>query len=160
MEGMFNPTSILLHILNALLLLVALYFLLVKPVRAFMNKRTAAIESQMSEVKLAEAAVEQDREAVRKELAYAKQATADAIQESVAQAHQQAEQVLHEAHQNAQLRIERTRIECEDMRRTAGQSMKSDVANLGVALAQKILKREVTLEDHQKLVEEFIERVG
>lgn len=40
MEELFNPVSILLHVVNAVILLTALYFLLYKPVRKFMNART------------------------------------------------------------------------------------------------------------------------
>lgn len=40
MEGMFNPISILLHVANAVILLVALYFLLVKPrAQVYVNVR-------------------------------------------------------------------------------------------------------------------------
>ena len=43
MEGLFNPLSILLHTLNALLLFAAIYFLLYKPVKKFLDKRSEGI---------------------------------------------------------------------------------------------------------------------
>ena len=66
MEGMFNPISILLHVANAVILLVALYFLLVKPVRRFMDKRAQGIEEQMKSAADAQAEVERERKAARR----------------------------------------------------------------------------------------------
>ena len=37
MEGLFNPHSIVLHIINAAILLVALYFLLLKPLASLLH---------------------------------------------------------------------------------------------------------------------------
>ena len=157
MEGMFNPISILLHVANAVILLVALYFLLVKPVRRFMDKRAQGIEEQMKSAADAQAEVERERKAAREELA---QKAAEIIQKSVSQAQEQAEQVLREAQADAEQRVARTRAECEHMRESAREQMRGEVASLGVALAGKILQREVTEEDHRKLVDDFIEKVG
>lgn len=160
MEGMFNPISILLHVANAVILLVALYFLLVKPVRRFMDKRAQGIEEQMKSAADAQAEVERERKATREELAQTKQKAAEIIQKSVSQAQEQAEQVLREAQADAEQRVARTRAECEHMRESAREQMRGEVASLGVALAGKILQREVTEEDHRKLVDDFIEKVG
>lgn len=68
--------------------------------------------------------------------------------------------MLREAQADAEQRVARTRAECEHMRESAREQMRGEVASLGVALAGKILQREVTEEDHRKLVDDFIEKVG
>ncbi|MEF9877793.1 MAG: F0F1 ATP synthase subunit B [Clostridia bacterium] len=157
---MFNLTSILLHVVNAVILFVALYFLLVKPVRKFMQKRTDGIAAQLQSAADAQTQVEEQRKAMNDELAQAKKTAAETIQKSVSQAQDQAEQVLREAQSDAEQRIAHTRTECEHMRQSAQETMRGEVAGLGVALASKILQREINEADHRKLVDDFIEKVG
>ncbi len=52
MEGMFNPLSILLHVVNAAILIVALYFLLYKPVRRYMSKRSEGVARELQDVSM------------------------------------------------------------------------------------------------------------
>ncbi len=47
MEGLFNPTTILLHMANAAMLLAALYFLLYKPVKKFLKAREDKVAAQL-----------------------------------------------------------------------------------------------------------------
>ncbi|MEG0766823.1 MAG: ATP synthase F0 subunit B, partial [Clostridia bacterium] len=49
LSELFNPVTILLHVLNACVLFTALYFLLYKPVRKFMKARSAGIEAQLTQ---------------------------------------------------------------------------------------------------------------
>ncbi|MEG0741009.1 MAG: F0F1 ATP synthase subunit B [Clostridia bacterium] len=157
---MFNPTSILLHAVNAVILLVALYFLLVKPVRKFMQKRADSIAAELQGVTDAQTQLETERKAAHDELAQTKKTAADIIAKSVSQAQEQAEQVLRDAQSNAEQRMQRARTECEHMRENTREEMRGEVADLSVALASKILQREVSEEDHRKLVNDFIEKVG
>ncbi|MEG2316907.1 MAG: hypothetical protein RSC91_11840, partial [Clostridia bacterium] len=94
------------------------------------------------------------------ELAQTKKTAADIIAKSVSQAQEQAEQVLRDAQSNAEQRMQRARTECEHMRENTREEMRGEVADLSVALASKILQREVSEEDHRKLVNDFIEKVG
>ncbi len=160
MEGLFNPVSILLHMLNAALLLVSLYFLLLKPVRKFMNARTAMVEAQLQSVTDAQQGLEQEKREAQDEVAAAHRTAADTIAKSVAQAHEQAQKVMEDAHEDAAYIMKQARTEAESMRKNAREEMRGEVAGLSVALAGKLLQREVTQKDHDKLVDEFLKKVG
>lgn len=156
---MFNPLSILLHVVNAAILLVALYFLLYKPVRKFMNARAAGVAKELQDVVDAKEQLRQDRNQAQAELEAARKQAADVVAQSVAVAQEQAQQILEDAHTDAEQTLKRAHTESEFMLQNARNEMRDEVANLGVLLAGKILQREVKQDDHAKLVDEFLKKV-
>ncbi len=159
MEGMFNPLSILLHVANAAILLVSLYFLLLKPVRKFMDARTERVNAQLRSVDDAKEALEEQKKIMENEVLAAQKTAADTVAESVVQAREQARKVIQEAHTDAEHVLKQAQMEAESMRKSAREEMRGEVAGLSVALAGKLLQREVTEKDHEKLVEEFLKKV-
>ena len=156
---MFNPLSILLHVVNAAILLIALYFLLYKPVRKYMNARTEGVEKGLQDVLDAQEKVRQEQTKARADVEAARQQAADVIAQSVSQAQEQAQQILEDAHGSAEQTIRRARTESEFLRRNARNEMRDEVADLSIALASKILQREVKQDDHAKLVDDFLKKV-
>ncbi len=159
MEGMFNPLSILLHVVNAAILLVALYFLLYKPVRKYMNTRTAHITKELQDVSDAQEQLRQEQIKAQDELMAARKQAAEVIAQSVSQAQEQAQQILDDAHSDADLTMKRARVESDFLLNNARNEMRDEVASLSVVLAEKILQREVTEADHAKLVDDFLKKV-
>ena len=159
MEGMFNPLSILLHVVNAAILLVALYFLLYKPVRKYMNARSAGVAKELQDVLDAQEQLRLEQNKAQDEIRVARKQAADVVAQSVEQAQEQAQQILEDAHSDADMAIKRARTESEFMRKNARNEMRDEVANLSVILAGKILQREVKQDDHAKLVDDFLKKV-
>ncbi|MEA4998136.1 MAG: F0F1 ATP synthase subunit B [Candidatus Limiplasma sp.] len=156
---MFNPLSILLHVVNAAILLVALYFLLYKPVRKYMNARTAGVAKELQDVSNAQEQLRQEQIQAQEALMAARKQAAEVVAQSVSQAQEQAQQILEDAHDDAEQTIKRAKTESDFIRKNARNEMRDEVANLSVALAGKILQREVTEEDHAKLVDDFLKKV-
>ena len=159
MEGMFNPLSILLHVVNAAILLVALYFLLYKPVRKYMNARTAGVAKELQDVSNAQEQLRQEQMQAQDALMAARKQAAEVVAQSVSQAQEQAQQILEDAHGDAEQTIRRAKTESEFIRKNARNEMRDEVADLSVMLAGKILQREVREEDHAKLVDDFLKKV-
>jgi F-type H+-transporting ATPase subunit b len=158
-EGMFNPMSILLHVVNAAILIVALYFLLYKPVRRFMDRRSAGVARELQDVTDAQGKLRVEQQIAQGELDDAHKQAADVVAQSVTQAQEQAQHILAEAHSNAELILRQARTEADFMLKSARDDMREEVADLGVQLAGKILQREVRQSDHALLVEEFLKKV-
>ena len=159
MEHMFNPTTILLHVINAVILLVALYFLLLKPVRKFTSARTARVDAELKQASDAMQDLQTRQTAAEEEIAKAKQKAEDALAQGMEQAQEQAQKILDAAHANAEFTAKQAQVEAEDLRKSARAEMQGEVAELSVLLAEKILQHEVTKADHDKLIDEFFEKV-
>ena len=159
MEGMFNPMSILLHTLNAVILLTALYLLLLKPVRRFMGERESRIAAEIDKIGTATEKMNQQMKAAHQEVASARKMAADTIAHSVDQAREQAQRVLDGAHENADQILKSAAAEAESIRKAARDEMRGEVTGLSVALASKLLQREITKADHEKMIEDFLKKV-
>lgn len=160
MEGIFDLSSILWHVLNAAILFVALYFLLYKPVRKFMQKRADGVSAQLDEAaqkeKDADALLEQSHGA----LSSAQRKAAETVSQSARQAQKRADEILSTANAKAEEIVRRANEEAEQIRQNAHEAMVDESAKLAVLIASKLLEREVSLEDHQRLIDEFLEKVG
>lgn len=160
MEGIFDLSSILWHVLNAAILFVALYFLLYKPVRKFMQKRADGVSAQLDEAarkeKDADALLEQSHGA----LSSAQREAAETVSQSARQAQKRADEILSTANAKAEEIVRRANEEAEQIRQNAHEAMVDESAKLAVLIASKLLEREVSLEDHKRLIDEFLEKVG
>ena len=101
--------QILLHLLNFVILAGGLYLLLYKPVKAFMDKRTAYYRDQDAQAAKALADAEQVRQqlknadaAATEKIAQAQKAADAAAEQRISEARAQAEQIIADAHTAAQ----------------------------------------------------------
>ena len=91
--------QILLHWMNLVILVGGLYFILFKPVKAFMEKREAYFREKDEQ---AEAKLDAADEEIRQARIKAQQASQQAVEEQLAQAKAQAQQLLVHARTEAE----------------------------------------------------------
>ena len=138
-----NLQQILLHWMNLAVLTGALYFLLYKPVKDFMDKRAAhyqELEEQAAD-KLAQAErlecqakakLEAADDEIHDERMRAQQAASDAAQEQLAQAEEQARHIIAKAEAEAVQSKERALRESQrEMRELAAKAAKKLAAKPG-----------------------------
>jgi F-type H+-transporting ATPase subunit b len=160
LEGVFNPTTILLHMANTVMLLAALYYLLYKPVKKFLKAREEKVAAQLDN-----AAESQKQAAVllderQKQLNGAASEVASLIKTGEAQGKARADAVISAAQLDARQIAEKAKVQVRIMEQNAQQELYEDAAKLSVEIASMILEREVTIEDHKRLLREFLEKAG
>lgn len=147
--------QIFLHLLNFTILLGGLYFLLYRPVKDFMAKRTAYYEDLDRQAKERLAEAERSQEAYRQKLdqadaeirqknEQAQQAALDAAEAQLGQAREEAGRILARAREEAQ--AERERITGEARKEIPGM------------VAQAVEK--LVLESTSAAYDQFLETVG
>lgn len=160
MEGIFNPTTILLHMLNTAMLLAALYYLLYKPVRKFLRAREDKVAGQLDN------AAENQKQAAellderQKQLNGAASEVASLIKTGEAQGKARADAVVAAAQSDARQIADKAKTQVRIMEQNAQQELYEDAAKLSVQIASMVLEREVTIEDHKRLLQEFLEKAG
>lgn len=151
-----NPVSIFWHALNFLILLFILQRLLYRPVIGMLDERARKIRESV------EAA-----ERMREETARADQERAEALraarrqaEEIVTRAMQEAERIRSEARaaaqEEAQRIIARAQQEASAERQQVMQELRSQVADLAVLAAGRVIGRSLDANGHRALIEEFL----
>ncbi|MDR2657280.1 MAG: F0F1 ATP synthase subunit B [Oscillospiraceae bacterium] len=159
MAEMFNPISIALHMLNATILGTAMYFLLYRPVRAFMLKRQNAVQSQIDDAASMRAKAAELQRGSERLIEDAQRKAAETIAQSAETAERRAAEII----ERAQGEIKRARAsaeaDIEKMRVQAQEALRDQAADLAVQMAETLIGRGITSEDHTRLVGALIERL-
>lgn len=160
MEGLFNPTSILLHMANAAMLLAALYFLLYKPVKKFLKAREEKVAAQLDSAADSQKKAAELLDERKKQLSGAASEVANLIKTGEAQGRARADAVVAAAQSDARQIAEKAKLQVRIMEQNAQQELYEDAAKLSVQIATMVLEREVTIADHKRLLQEFLEKAG
>lgn len=170
-EGLIDPQSItdklipngiwpfVVQILSTLVMLVIVHKLLYKPVKGILDKRAAFVEGQvqqavereqLAQAKLDELTALQNK--TKKELTSLRQGAIQEIETQKAR-------LLDEAHEQAQALKQKTFEEIELAKKQAQASLEQEMIDVALAASQKVLQRELTQQDHEKILQDFLKDI-
>lgn len=152
--------SLIVQGINFLLLLLVLNYLLYKPLVGKMQERTSAIQKSLEEAQAAraDAARQQDENAARLRTAYQE---ANAIREqALKEAADEQRKLVEGAQAEARRLVESARAQTEADIRRAREELRREVATLAVAVAEKLVRKSLRDEDHRRIVDEAIAKIG
>ena len=151
-----NPTALIWHLVNFLILLFILQRFLYKPVLRMLDERSARIRDSMNQAEEARAEVARLRDDSKDILDAARRES----QEILATANRNSERILSEARQQAQTEadriVERARAELVRERDQAFAELRQQVADLAVMAAGHVIRRSLDDAAHRQLVQELI----
>ena len=157
MEGL-NPLDIVIHIINIVVIFLLLRLLIYKPVRKFMANREEKISKQLEDAQAARQEAEQMQVQCSAQLNDAKEQASQVVRNGEEQAAKAADAILEDARKEASAILENARKQAEEDRRRTLASMQEEIANLAAEMAERILRREVRLEDNRTIVEDFFKK--
>ena len=162
MEGLsaiINPVSLLMHLVNIVILYIVFRLLLYKPVAKFMKSRQERFAKEREELDAEKAEADAIRAQGDEILHKARSDAETQVAQIMAQADKDAKSIREEAQKQAGVIIENAKQEAQEEKRRQLEAMHDQVMELSVALASRILEREIKPEDHQKLMEDFLSEV-
>ncbi|GCF93390.1 ATP synthase subunit b [Enterococcus florum] len=111
--------------------------------------------AEQSRIKAAELAKERETQ-----LASSRSDAADIIKSAKENGELSRQTIINDAKDEAMRLKDRTKTEIKEERETALTSVKDDVADLSLKIAEKILSKELTGEAHQELIDQYIDQLG
>jgi F-type H+-transporting ATPase subunit b len=82
------------------------------------------------------------------------------ITKSNEMARDHAREIVDNAKEHARGLVLRAKREIDAEKVQARLDMRTEIAEMSVQIAEKVLAREISLEDNRKIIDEFFERVG
>ncbi|MDD5016652.1 MAG: F0F1 ATP synthase subunit B [Eubacteriales bacterium] len=155
-----SPLEIGVHVLNVIILFVVLKLLLYKPVLKFMKKRENAFADKVDQLDTRDKELIQKKQQYEQMMAAAHNEAAEIITKSNEMARDHAREILDNAKEHARDLVLRAKKEIEGEKVQARLDMKTEIADMAIQIAEKVLEREVSLDDNRKIIDEFFERVG
>ena len=155
-----GPGDLIFLVINIVVLYFILKKLLYRPLANMMENRTKEIDEGL---KLAEENRKRQEQLNAEYQETIQQARQEARQ-IVEKAHSQRDEVLKEARKEAEQKteemLEKARSEMEAEKNKAFEELRQDIARLSVAIAGKIVEKEIDQASQEKIIQNYLEEIG
>ena len=145
--------EILVTMCNTLITFLIIKKFLYKPVRKMLAARSEEVQSMYSNAEKAQSEYTE-------RLSKAKEEAAEIVGSATRRAAERSDEILRESSQQASAMVKKAERVIEQERIKAHKELKDEVADLSVMIASKIVERDVKPEDHERFIEDFIDKVG
>ena len=152
--------EILVTMCNTLITFLIIKKFLFGPVRKMLAQREEEVKTIFSAAEQAQTDAEQKRAEYTERLSKAKEEAAEIVGSATRRAAERSDEILRESSQQASAMVKKAERVIEQERIKAHKELKDEVADLSVMIASKIVERDVKPEDHERFIEDFIDKVG
>jgi len=154
------PWTIILQICNLLLTIWLFKKFLLKPVQKILQQRQEMVNADLDAAEAARVEAQTAQAEYARSLEGARE-EADALMRGAAQTAQtRSEQILNDAKQEAAAIRAKASEDIARDRKNAVNEIKNDISQIAVSIASKVVEKEISEKDHEKLIEEFIDKMG
>ena len=155
-----NFWTALFVLLNTLaVFFVAKKFLFV-PVKNMIDSRQKEIDTMYDEAGAAKAEAEALQKEYKEKLAVAQQTSDRMVKEAVARGQSRQEEIISQANAEARAILDKAAADIAQEKKKALNDAKNEISDMAMAIAEKVVGRELTNVDQAKLVDEFINELG
>ena len=154
------PWTIILQIGNLLLQMYLFKRFLLKPVQDILARRQAEVNGQLDAAAQAQLEAEQAKTEYNRQLEGAREEAAAVVRQAAQNARSSSEELLRQARQDASQLREKAEAEIERQRRNAVNEIKKDLSGMAVAIASKVVEKEIDEKTHEDLIQTFIDQMG
>ncbi|MBQ7152951.1 MAG: F0F1 ATP synthase subunit B [Clostridia bacterium] len=155
-----NIWAVVISLVNLLILFLILRFFLYRPVRRMLQQRQSQVDRVYSDAEQAKA----ESESMRQEYADKLQSAHDEATAIVSTARERAErledEIVKDAKEKAEGMVRQADKEISQERKKAMNEIKDDISAISVEIAEKVIGREINQEDHDKMIDSFIDDIG
>ncbi|AOT70075.1 F0F1 ATP synthase subunit B [Geosporobacter ferrireducens] len=148
------------QIVNTIILYIILKKLLFKPVTEFMAARQNAIVESIQEADDKNTQADKLMQEYQLKLAGAQDEGREIIKDASKRAEERADEIVKSAQDEAGKIKERAEAEIKREQQKAVNALKNEVASMAVAAAGKIINKNLDVNEHSQLINEFIDEVG
>jgi F-type H+-transporting ATPase subunit b len=147
-------------VINFGILLAALYKFLYKPLLGAISAREAELEATMKKTAEDRAEAERLRKEFEAQVANAQREAQEIISKATKAATATKEQIESEARAKAAELLENATKTIEREKAKALAELRAEVANLAIAVAGKVIEKNLDNDEQKRLAERFVEEVG
>lgn len=147
-------------LLNFLTILIVGTKLLWKPVMKIIKERQQEIDDLYADANTAKNSAEAMEAEYQQKLAAATEAGDRIVKEAVIRGQTREEEILRQANADAAAIMEKASADIAMEKKKAMNDAKDEISAMAMAIAGKVVGRQLTEEDHSALVDAFIDELG
>lgn len=154
------PWTFVATICNLFLQIYLIKRFLFKPVNAMLEKRKAMADAEIQDAIKAKDEAQAMKAEYEQNMADAKNKANEILSTAQKTASVQSEEMLKEASLQAAAIKAKAEKDIAQEKRKAVNEIKDEIGGMAMDIAGKVIEREISEEDHKKLIDEFIANVG
>ena len=154
------PWTIILQICNLLLQIWLFKRFLLKPVQKILAQRQELANADLDAAAAAREEAEQARLSYQQHLDGAKEEAAAMVRTAAQTAQSRSEQIIMEAKEEAAAIRAKASSDIAQERKNAVNEIKNELSGIAVSIASKVVEKEISEDDHEALIREFIDGMG
>ena len=155
-----NFWTALFVLMNTLAVFVVAKKKLFLPVKEMIDSRQKEIDAMYDEANAAKAQAQALQMEYQEKMAAAQQASERIVKESVVRGQSREEEIIRQANVKAGAILDKAASDIAQEKKKAINDAKNEISEIAMAVAGKVIGRELHMEDQEKLVDAFIEALG
>jgi len=153
--------DLLYRFINFALLVIILFIVLKRiPIKEYFTSRIEGIKKELEDLKKQREAAERKARDLESKLKAFEGERKEILEQYKADGLAEKERILAEARERAKQVLQQAEVSIQYEMQTAKEKLKQDVVALAAQRAEEIIAREMTEKDQDRLVNEFIEKLG
>lgn len=155
-----NFFTALFTLLNTILLFLVLKHYLFKPVMKMIYDRQKEIDDMYSEADAAKVNAKAMEAEYREKLAVATETGERIVKEAVTRGQAREEEIIRQANSEAAAIMDKAAADIAQEKKKAINDAKDEISGIAMAIAEKVVAREINAADQQQFVDDFIKGLG
>lgn len=155
-----NLWQTLVSLSNLLILLLLIKKFLYKPVKEMLSNRQATIDGKYSEAEAAKEQALSDKKTYEEKLSGAQSEADSIIEDATIAAREREKKIISDAKDRADGIIRKAEADAALEMKKSEESIKEQIVEVSTLLTEKMLEREISADDHKKMIDSFIEGIG
>ena len=155
-----NPVTLIAQICNLLLqmFLVKVFFL--DKIKAIIDARREAADKEITDAKTAKEEAMVIKATYEQNMLESKAKAEEILQNAQQTAAHRGEQIINDAQKTAVAMKQKAEAEIAQEKKRALNDAKNEISEIAMAIAGKVVGRELNAADHAKMVDSFIDELG
>ncbi len=154
------PWTLIATLCNLFLQMWLVKKFLFKPIREVLEKRKAKADAEITEATKAKEEAEAMKAEYEQNMKDAREKASEIVSTAQKSATLQSEEILKEANAQAVALKAKAEKDIAQEKRKAVNEIKDEIGDMAMEIAGKVIERELSAKDHEKLIDEFINNVG
>ncbi len=155
-----NIWQIIFSLANLLIIFLIVKKFLYKPVKKMLDERKSTIANEYSEATMAKEQALASQKEYEEKLQGAHAAADNLINNAVGIAEQREKEIIAKANAEADAIRRQAKEDAELERKKAEEGIRKEIVEVSSVLTEKMLEREVNMDDHRNFIDSFIESIG
>lgn len=155
-----NLWQILISLANLLVMFLILKHFLFKPVMKMMAARQAHVDKIYDDANEDRSAAADMKQEYEQRLATAREEADGLVRNAVTTAQRRGDAIVAEANSQASHIKQKAEEEIALEKKQMLMNVRSEISDMAVSIASKVVEREIQKEDHENFMDEFIRNVG